>query len=397
MAPRPTRLERYFGPAPEPSPAPQEPLRGLPPGEWADRGVYRMETRIPYGGIPGIPPSRTPEEQISPLAPFGAAAPLVFLDLETTGLAGGAGTYAFLCGLGWTEGEALRVVQFFLTSPAREGAWLDALARSVPEGPGFVTYNGRVFDLPLLTARFALHRSPVPWRERGHLDLLPLARHYYRGRLPSCRLGDLETHVLGRTRESEDVPGSLVPALYARFLDRRDASDLGGVFSHNREDLVSLAALVVHLGSLTDLGGTGREQLLSGNLWAKRGQEERAATHWRRAAEGEAPWSGEALTRLGLRARADRPQEALRCFEAALVRGGDPLVLLEELAKLHEHRTGDLPRALERALQALEWADRHRALLGTRHREVRAALAHRIERLRRRGACASSCKREEGL
>ena len=157
------------------------------------------------------------------------------------------------------------------------------------------------------------------------------------------------------------------------------------MFSHNREDLVSLAALVVHLGSLTDLGGTGREQLLSGNLWAKRGQGERAATHWRRAAEGEAPWSGEALTRLGLRARADRPQEALRCFEAALARGGDPLVLLEELAKLHEHRTGDLPRGVERAL------------LGNRHREVRAALAHRIERLRRKGACASSCKREEGL
>ena len=53
---------------------------------------------------------------------------LLFVDLETTGLAGGAGTYAFLVGCGWFDGGTFRVRQFLLSSFAAERALLEAVA-----------------------------------------------------------------------------------------------------------------------------------------------------------------------------------------------------------------------------------------------------------------------------
>ena len=52
---------------------------------------------------------------------------VVFFDIETTGLSGGAGTLAFLVGCGWFEDEGFRVRQFFLLVRRGERAMLDAL------------------------------------------------------------------------------------------------------------------------------------------------------------------------------------------------------------------------------------------------------------------------------
>ena len=182
------------------------------------------------------------------------------------------------------------------------------------------------------------------------------------------------------------------------------------------EALVELHGTEGLYGPAQDAAGRIRRELRGSHGWVSHGGLSESATaahlaaHLERELEQDTP--GAEL------AAFQRLLELIvfisRCYDAppaenlaAVMRVGRIISLLEsefmrewrleELAKLHEHRTGDLPRALERALQALEWADRHRALLGTRHREVRAALAHRIERLRRKGACASSCKREEGL
>jgi uncharacterized protein len=52
----------------------------------------------------------------------------VFIDLETTGLSGGAGTVAFLVGCGYFDLGAFQVRQFLLTSHAGERALLAAVA-----------------------------------------------------------------------------------------------------------------------------------------------------------------------------------------------------------------------------------------------------------------------------
>jgi len=44
----------------------------------------------------------------------------LFLDTETTGLAGGTGTYAFLTGIAWWDSGGLQVEQFFMRDFADE-------------------------------------------------------------------------------------------------------------------------------------------------------------------------------------------------------------------------------------------------------------------------------------
>ena len=106
--------------------------------------------------------------------------PLLFLDLETTGLAGGAGTYAFLVGCGWFDGGVFRVRQFVLTSFAAEQALLEDAAALMRGAGVLVTYNGKTFDAPLIDTRFLFHRLAAPCGDLTHLDLLHPARRLWR-------------------------------------------------------------------------------------------------------------------------------------------------------------------------------------------------------------------------
>jgi len=82
----------------------------------------------------------------------------LFLDTETTGLAGGTGTYAFLIGLAWWDAGALQVEQFFMRDFGEEHAILHEVAERIAERPVLVTFNGKAFDWPLLENRFTMTR-----------------------------------------------------------------------------------------------------------------------------------------------------------------------------------------------------------------------------------------------
>jgi tetratricopeptide (TPR) repeat protein len=288
---------------------------------------------------------------------------LVFLDLETTGLAGGTGTYAFLAGIARVEGDRFRIEQFFLASPAFEGAFLSAVEAALSDIPGLATYNGRVYDAPLLAVRYILARRPFPLEGKPHLDLLQLARRRWRGLLDSCSLGTVEAHALG-VRRTDDVPGWRIPMLYSDFLRSRDARPLTGVFRHNRLDLLSLAALVPRMTAW--LKGQEGSPLRAGNLWADRGEEERAGDLWRRAAgnpdtEGSPPDRSEAWRRLARAARRrgdpEEAERALRRALEALPGNSDPISLLVDIAKIREHGLRDSAGALEHAMRALAERD----------------------------------------
>src|SRR5437667_8766191 len=252
-----------------------EPLERVVGGELVETGagsllVVRREYPLAHrhGGVPLDGVRRAPLDVLARVARVEgdglAAERLLFLDTETTGLAGGTGTYAFLVGAGWIEGDAFVVTQHFMRDLDEEPALLAALAPLLERAGGVVTFNGAGFDLPLLETRFVLARRRWP-AMLPHLDLLRPSRRVWTGCFDDCRLGTLEREVIGLERE-DDVPGALIPALYFDFLRSRRAAPLARVFDHNRHDVLSLVALLGwfgralashdHLGA-EDLAGLG--------------------------------------------------------------------------------------------------------------------------------------------
>jgi uncharacterized protein YprB with RNaseH-like and TPR domain len=160
----------------------------------------------------------------------------LFLDTETTGLAGGSGTYAFLVGIAWWEGGGLESEQFFLREYSEERALLFALRERMAEHPVLVTFNGKCFDWPLLETRYRMTRkmsAPIP---RAHLDFLHPARNLWRLRLGSVRLSELERHILGWDRGADVLSGQ-IPQIYFDYLRGGPPERLVPVLNHNQMDL----------------------------------------------------------------------------------------------------------------------------------------------------------------
>ena len=172
-------------------------------------------------------------------------------DTETTGLAGGTGTRAFMIGAGdWKDGR-LRIRQLLITTMVAETAMLTEFARWLAPETVLLSYNGKSYDRPLLTTRYTLSRLPDPLPGLAHLDLLHPVRRFYRGVWENCRLATVERELLGVMRE-DDLPGSEAPAAWLHYLRGGSAEKLRRVAHHNAQDLSSLAGLLLHLESLND-------------------------------------------------------------------------------------------------------------------------------------------------
>jgi uncharacterized protein YprB with RNaseH-like and TPR domain len=178
----------------------------------------------------------------------------LFLDTETTGLAGGSGTYAFLVGVAWWDSGGLQVEQFFMRDFAEEHSLLLALDERMAERRVLVTFNGKSFDWPLLETRYRMTRAIAPRIPAIHLDLLHPARQLWRPRLASARLAELERHVLRVSPGSRldwsrdyDVDSSQIPEIYFNFVRGGSAEPLVPVIRHNQMDLRGLAALAGHM------------------------------------------------------------------------------------------------------------------------------------------------------
>lgn len=165
-----------------------------------------------------------------------------FLDTETTGLAGGSGTYAFLIGVGRITPEGFRVRQFFMREFGEEASLLHGLEQHLAQFDVLVTYNGKTYDQPLLETRYRMQRARPPFGRLAHLDLLFGARRLWKLRFDSCRLVELENQILGVEREG-DLPGELIPYVYFEYLRTREAFRLMPIFHHNAIDILTLACL----------------------------------------------------------------------------------------------------------------------------------------------------------
>ena len=316
----------------------------------------------------------------------------VFIDLETTGLSGGAGTVAFLVGCAYFDAGALQVRQFLLSSFNAERALLAAAAELFDDADLIVTYNGKTFDVPMMETRWAFHRMPAPLEEVPHFDMLHPARRLWRSRSTltddgGCRLTTLERMLLNLRRVG-DVDGFEIPGRFFQFLRTGDARPLEPVLEHNRLDLVSLAAVTSRALRLASGGETacrdGIEALAVGRVLERGGALDRADACYRRGSESPCvDTRAEALYRLGLRSRRDgRFEEAagwwrqLVAATEAVRRRGEALdslrqFAIEALAIHQEHRARNLHAARELALFALEETAGSRRADGLRHRLAR--------------------------
>jgi len=304
-----------------------------------------------------------------------------FLDTETTGLAGGAGTCAFLVGVGTIEEAGFRVRLFFMRDYDEEAAMLAALAELLAGYQVLVSYNGKAYDAPLLRTRYRLARLPDPLDGLAHLDLLFAARRLWRLRLESCRLIELEREILGFEREG-DLPGEMIPYYYFEYLRTRQAFRLVPLFHHNTMDILTLAALAaVVLPAFASPAGSGLrhgEDLLGLARWLARKQDpETALEVYRRAVDQGLADSNlfRALWEMaGMERKRGRPDRAVEIWrDLAASRNPWRRQALEELAKHYEHRQRDYRQALEATAAALEI-------------QPLPALERRRERLERRAA-----------
>jgi uncharacterized protein YprB with RNaseH-like and TPR domain len=322
--------------------------------------------------------------------PSAHPATWAFLDTETTGLAGGSGTCAFLIGVGSIDREGFRVRQFFMRDYCEEASVLHSLTAWLARFDVLVTYNGRSFDQPLLETRYTMNRARHPFTSMTHLDLLYGARRLFKLRLESCRLVNLEYQILGLEREA-DVPGELIPYYYFEYLRTRHAFRLIPIFHHNVLDIVSLACLTSLIPAAfrdpenirtkhgADLLGLARWLQASGRL-------EEAHRLMRRSIDMGLPDRHlfRALFEIaGIEKKLGLDHAALATFtDLTLSPNPYRVRAYEELAKHYEHREKNYRMAFECVCAARSLADSGPLALRQRRLEVKCAKASRQPGLR---------------
>ncbi|MBA7541477.1 hypothetical protein ES705_33791 [subsurface metagenome] len=276
----------------------------------------------------------------------------IFLDTETTGLAGGAGTYIFLVGVGYFEGNQFCVRQYFMRDYNEERALLSALNDLLSNFKAVVTYNGKIFDLPLMESRYIMSGMKMSLKDPYHFDLLYPARRLWKRRLESCSLSTVEREILKVIRDG-DVPGYLIPEIYFRYLRTKDARAIKQVFEHNLQDILSLVALVSRMCFLVEdpLNNTeyGMDIFSIGKMFDEEKRYEQSAHYYAEALKHNLA-EEEVLEILRLSSFAYKRQgkweEAEEIWKKIIERSQEYIYYpYEELAKYYEHYLKDYQKA----------------------------------------------------
>lgn len=320
--------------------ATQNTPRRTAPMRAAAADCYVRETRFPLPDGTRLSDGILNLMQGDPCIPYHTEpGDFLFLDTETTGLSHGAGTVAFLVGVGVIEDGELVVRQYMMRDYDEEVFVLRRVQRDLDRCRVLVTYNGRSFDMPLLETRFILQRMPMDTSEIPHADLLHTARRVWKLRLKRCNLAYLEELIFHEPRE-DDLPGAEVPQRYFDYLKQHDFSLLEDILRHNAQDIASLARLLFVLGGLHEnpLSAEHLQDIYSlGRVYEKRGRLQTARMCYRAADAG----SMSALSRERLAdtlRRERRPEEAAAIYEKMIASrqgGAKPYIAL---CKLLEHR-----------------------------------------------------------
>jgi uncharacterized protein YprB with RNaseH-like and TPR domain len=285
----------------------------------------------------------------------------LFLDTETTGLAGGTGTLAFLIGLGFFQGDAFVIHQLFMRDYSEERASLFLLKNLLDSFQFLITFNGKHYDIPLLETRFILSRTATRIKEMPNFDLLFPSRKIWKGAYDNCRLVTLESNLLGMNREG-DIPSEWIPQLYFDYLRTGDAQKIYRVFHHNQMDILAMVGLTgrIHLVYHDPEAARPRkgiEHFALGKLFWDHGSIEKAIPCFEVALNRcdddlgweVMKWLSRAFKKTGQGERARSLWEEMVTWRRK--KDAFPYV---ELAKYHEHRLKDFETAIAYVDKALE-------------------------------------------
>jgi len=314
---------------------------------------------------------------------------LLFLDTETSGLAGGTGTFAFLVGAGRYTQDGFHLAQFFMRDPLEEPALLLALEEFLAPCQTIVSFNGKAFDVPLLNTRYTMQGWKSPFKNLAHVDLLHLGRRLWRDRLPSRTLANLEVQILHASRTDDEIPGWMIPQLYFDYLREGDARPLKRVFYHNSMDVVSLAALLNHTSSLLEYpldrhSGEYTDLAAIARMLEDLGHTKKASWLYEACIQADLPQEvyDDTLYRLSLLYKHNSNYAAaIPLWEQAASQ--NQLYAHEELAKYYEHHTQNLELALKLTLLALDYIDSCGFLDPDKIR-LKSEFQHRLLRLQRK-------------
>jgi len=336
-------------------------------GEWIhDRfgDVFMTCNKFPYGYSQG---SVQIKDNISPILLYEVSRivdqpfdinDLVFIDIETSGLAGGTGTMVFLIGLGFFNDSGFVVNQYFLANPDQEFSLLTKTIAGISGHKIIVTYNGSSFDLPVLKSRFSLNRIGSPFKSTKHLDLLHLSRKLWKLRLGVCKLRDIELEILEFKRKEEEVPGWMVPQLYFDFLKNGDGRPLKGVFYHNCMDVLSLAAIFIYAADLlsqpiVDMNLQPLDVISMAKVFEKIGMLDKSSSLYQFCIQEDIPQALLPSTLLNfgnLYKKIGHADRAIRLWELSFENGN--IYAAIEIAKYYEHLSKRYDLALQWVKQA---------------------------------------------
>jgi uncharacterized protein YprB with RNaseH-like and TPR domain len=356
--------------------------------------------------------SRTRDESLSRKTRTALQDPgkWLFLDTETTGLAGGTGTYAFLIGLAWWDAGGLQIEQFLMRDFTEEYSILHEVSERAAERPVLVTFNGKSFDWPLLENRFTMTRSIAAPKLAAHLDLLHPARALWKLRLGSVRLVELERHVIDAPRlgwhRENDVASALIPQYYFDYLRGGPAEPLAGVVRHNQMDLRGLGALFCKVNELLSAAPNATSEIESLDLFGlsrflqRRGDPDRAHSACAQALTMGLPAEFLPKARRELALMAKRRGEHARAAEIWLEIVADlhdGIHACEQLAIYYERHARDLAKAAEFAQLAIVKLLRQRVnscdpLLTARFARLEKKLLQRVARLEKKSRPSSSAR-----
>ncbi len=316
---------------------------------------------------------------------------ILYLDTETTGLAGGAGTVAFEVGLGRLTEDGFAITQLVMRDYPEERFLLQAVAEALGDCDVVCTFNGRTFDLPLLRDRFLMNRMSPACLEKPHIDLLHIARRVFRLRLQRCNLGSLEEKVLGMPREG-DLPGSEVPQRYFGYLKTGRFELLEDVLRHNEQDIASLCVLLNHMAAAyarPELLGHAEDLYAMGVGLARHQHPEEARRCWKLVPAGRMRAASRLQLARSWRQAGDRA-EAKAVWEEMIRRREGGVTPYIELAKHYEHVERDLEKALDLTRRAMALAAEPSLFSDETVQETQNALQYRYARLRRKQARQSA-------
>lgn len=368
-----------------------QPLEELVPGQWINttfgdifRGEFTYSLDDIYGNLDMRKIFDFSSQNISEnfkLSTIHNIESILFLDTETTGLAGGSGTVAFMIGLGWVEGNNFIVHQYFISQLNHEEGMLEYIADFAKNFSCLCSFNGKSYDVPLLNTRYVMNRLVPVFENFEHIDLLHQSRALWKFSLRNCKLKTLEEKLMDLHRDG-DIPGELIPEVYFEYLESGIIDRIERVFFHNRFDIITMLGVLVLI--MESIGNISPEEnplndYAKGRIFNKKNDIQRSIQHYENVLNSGVSISRRIVTMLELAAiykKGKMEDKAIDLWQQTIDIDYS-FTAYVELAKYYEHKEKNIEKALEMSQKAFEG-------LGSYKYKEKEDIEKRIERLKKK-------------